>query len=127
LNQYKHLLSFDLSSYGAALSVVNQFVDGDDCRDFELSPCGISAQLILLFKDEMTLKIVRENAGSYFKSQIKDVKSVENINEKLLPCYLSQNKTELKKNLVVLEGGFVSSGLQLMQKSFRARRRSCRF
>jgi hypothetical protein len=115
LNPYKHLLSFDLSSYGAALAMINHFVDGDACRELELSPCGISAQLILLFKDEMALKIVSENAISYFKSQIKDLKIVSGIHEKLLPCYLSQNKVELKKKMVILEGGFISSGLLLMQ------------
>jgi hypothetical protein len=115
LNQYKHLLSFDLSSYGAALALVNQFVDGDSCKDFELSPCGASAQVILLFKDEMALKIVQENAVSYFRSQIKDVKAVVNVNEKLLPCYLSQNKVQLQSKMYVLEGSFVSSGLMLMQ------------
>lgn len=115
MNQYKHLLAFDLSSYGAALALINQFVDNDSCRDFELSPCGSQAQLILLFRDVISLRVVRENAASFLKSQILDVQAVEDIHPDLLPCYLSQSKTELQKKLYVFEGSSVASGLVLMQ------------
>ncbi|MCC2680064.1 MAG: hypothetical protein K0R29_2640 [Pseudobdellovibrio sp.] len=116
MNQYNHLIAFDLSSYGAALALVNQFVDNDGCRDFELSPCGTSAQLILLVRDALSLKVIREQASSLLKSQILDVQTVENINSQLLPCYLSQTKTSLQKKLYVFEGIFVASGLALMQE-----------
>ncbi len=115
MNQYNHLLSFDLSSYGAGLSLVNQFVDNDGCKDFELSPCGNTAQLILLMRDTMVLKVVQESAISLLKSQILDMQLIENLQPQLLPCYLSQNKVALHKKLYVFEGPFVSSGLVLMQ------------
>lgn len=116
MNQYKHLLSFDLSSYGAGLALLNQFVDNDGCRDFELSPTGTSAQLILLLRDSLSLKVVIETAQSLLKSQILDSKAVENFHAELLPCYLSQNKAVLQKKLFVFEGSYVSSGLALMQE-----------
>jgi len=116
LNQFNHLIAFDLSSYGAALALVNQFVDNDGCRDFELSPCGTSAQLILLVRDALALKVMREQASSILKSQILDIQTVENINSQLLPCYLSQSKTALQQKLYVFEGTFVASGLALMQE-----------
>ena len=115
LNQYKHLLAFDLSSYGTGLSLINQFVDNDGCIDFELSPCGTTAQLILLTRDAMVMQVIKEKALVYFKSQIIDLKTIENVDSRLLPCYLSQNKTVLKKKLFVFEGTYVASGLQLMQ------------
>lgn len=115
MNQYNHLLAFDLTSYGAALTLVNQFVDNDSCRDFEVSPCGVQAQVILLFRDVLSLKVVRENAASFLKSQVLDVQTVENIHPSLLPCYLSQTKAELQKKLYIFEGASVASGLVLMQ------------
>jgi hypothetical protein len=116
LNQYKHLLSFDLTSYGAALSLINQFVDDEAIKVFEVSPLGHSAQLILLAKDLVSLQVVKAQSVGLLKSQILDSCLIENIHAELLPTYLSQNKTEVAKNIAIFEGGFVSTGFVLAQK-----------
>ncbi len=113
MNQYKHLLAFDLASYGAALGMINQFADDTTIKVFEVSPCGTSAILILLSADTMSLQIVKSQCETLFKSQIMSASIVENIHEDLLPVYLSQNKVELKSNLLILEGNWVSSAFEL--------------
>ncbi len=111
--QYKYLLSFDLASYGAALSIINQFVDDSSIKVFEVSPSGSSAILILLANDKVSLQIVKSQSETIFKSQILSSSMVENIHENLLPAYLSQNKVELKNNLIVLEGNYLSTAFEL--------------
>lgn len=116
MNKYNHLLSFDLTSYGAAMSIVNQFVDRDAVRDFELSPCGAGAQLILLARDAMTLNVLRGEAEALFKSQIIDSSVVENLHTNLLETYLAQNKVSVDAHLLVLEGSSLSEGFSLADK-----------
>ena len=113
MNQYKHLLAFDLASYGAALGMINQFADDTTIKVFEVSPCGSSAVLILLSNDKVSLQIVKSQSESLFKSQIMSVSLIENIHDDLLPVYLSQNKVDLKSNLLILEGNWVSSAFEL--------------
>lgn len=113
LPQYKHLLAFDLSSYGSALAIINKYVDDESVKVFEVSPCGQGAILILLAKDPMPLQLVKSESIAMLKSQILESYLIENFNSDLLPAYLSQNKTKLKKVMAVLEGGLVSSGLLL--------------
>jgi hypothetical protein len=115
LIKYRHLLSFDLTSYGAALSIVNRFVDGETVRDFELSPLGVEAQLILLASDAMALQLIKNESQSYLGSQVLESVLIENIHDDLLPVYLSQNKTALKKSLTVLEFSSVSKGFTAAQ------------
>lgn len=109
----KHLLAFDLASYGAALGIINQYVDDSNVKVFEISPCGSSAILILISSDKMSLQIVKSQSESIFKAQILASAMVENIHNDLLPTYLSQNKVELKNNLLVLEGSYVCSALEI--------------
>ncbi|MEQ1723224.1 MAG: hypothetical protein ABL930_08600 [Pseudobdellovibrio sp.] len=113
MNQYNNLLAFDLASYGAALSIINQFADDLSIKVFEVSPSGSSAILILISTDKVSLQIVKSQSETIFKSQILSASIVENIHENLLPAYLSQNKVELKSNMLVLEGNYVSTGLEL--------------
>lgn len=117
MNKYKHLISFDLSSYGTALSILNQFADGESVKDFEVSLCGPSAQLILLGQDAISLQVIKAEAQALFKTQILDVQIIENIHADLLPTYLSQNKAQVLNSTAVLEGPFVSTGLQLLQQA----------
>ena len=117
MNKYKHLISFDLSSYGTALSILNQFVDGESVKDFELSLSGTSAQLILLAQEVVSLQIIKGESMALFKSQILDVQIVENIHSELLPIYLCQNKPAVKSAMAIFEGAFVSTGLQLLQQA----------
>lgn len=116
MNQYKHLIAFDLTSYGAALALLNQFADGDNIKDFEISPCGTTAQLILLAKEPISLEVIKSQALSMIKSQILDVQIVRDIHADLLPSYLSQNKVALQKSLFVLEGSALPTAFVLMQK-----------
>lgn len=106
-----------MSSYGTALSILNQFADGENVKDFEVSLCGTTAQLILLSQDVISLQVIKGEAQSLFKSQILDVQIIENIHENLLPVYLSQNKPQIQTSMAVLEGVFVSTGLQLLQQA----------
>ena len=115
MNKYRHLLSFDLTCYGAALAIVNRFVDGEAVRDFELSPTGTEAQLILLSQDAFALQVVKTESQSLMGSQILESALIENIHEELLPTYLSQNKTALKSCLTVLEFSTLSQGLSAAQ------------
>jgi len=117
LNQYNHLLAFDLSSYGAAFAIINQFVDDEAVKVFEVSPCGPSAILILLSKDAISLQIVKSEVDVIYKSQILSSVLIENIHPELLPAYLSQNKTKLNNSLIILEGSFVAASLSLAQKA----------
>ncbi|MBY0553342.1 hypothetical protein K2P97_02355 [bacterium] len=119
-NQFKHLLAFDLASYGAALGIINQYVDDSLVKVFEISPCGSSATLILLSSDVVSLQIIKSQSESIFKSQILAISLVENVHEDLLLAYLSQNKTVLKNHLVVLEGSYVSSALEVANSLLKA-------
>lgn len=119
MNLYKHLLAFDLSSYGAALAIINQFADDDAVKIFEISPCGTSAVLLLVAQEINVLTLVKTEAESIFKSQILSSAIIENIHSDLLPTYLSQNKTPLKKSLVILEGNFVALGLSLSDRALK--------
>lgn len=117
MNQYNHLLAFDLSSYGAAFAIINQFVDDETVKVFEVSPCGVSANLILLAKESISLQIIKSEAIAIFQSQILSAALIENIHHDLLPVYLSQNKSTLKKSLIIFEGSSVAQGLALAQKA----------
>ena len=115
MTKYKHLIAFDLSSYGVGLAIINKFVDGETIKDFEISPCGTNAQLILLSQDFMALQVVKNESLSFFKSQVLAVETIENFHPELLPCYLSQNKVSLLNKLMVLEGQSLPAGLVIMQ------------
>lgn len=117
MNQYNHLLAFDLSSYGVALAIINQFADDEAVKVFEVSPCGQSAILILLAKDANVLVILNAEIESTFKSQILASSLIENTHGDLLPTYLSQNKVVLHKSLIILEGSSVAMGLALAHKA----------
>ncbi len=108
-------MSFDLTSYGAALAIINRFADGEIVRDFELSPTGVDAQLILLSQDSIALQVVKTESQSLMGSQILGSALIENLHEELLPTYLSQNKVSLQNCLTVLEFSTLSQGLTAAQ------------
>lgn len=111
--QYKHLFAADLSSYGSALAIINKFVDDENVKVFEVSPCGQGGILLLVAKEILPLQILKSECEAMLKSQILNSCVIENCHEQLLKTYLSQNKTKLNKVMAVLEGSFVSSGLFL--------------
>lgn len=113
MNQFKHILTFELSSFGAALSVINHFVDDKAVKVFEVSPCGSAAVLILLGQDVLSLQILKSEAQARFRSQILESSIVEYAHGELLPAYLSQNKTGLSTSMVFLEGASVAKGISL--------------
>lgn len=113
MNKYKHVLAFDLSSYGAALSIINQFVDDQSVKVFEVSPSGQTAILILVSQDLIGLQVIKSEAISYYRSEILEFSMIENIHEEVMPVYLSQNKPGVSKSLVILEGPFVSTALAI--------------
>lgn len=116
MNKYKHIIAFDLSSYGAALAIINQFVDDEGVKVFEISPCGTSAILILLAQEINLAQLLKSEIISFFKAQVLNAHVVENIHCDLLPTYLSQNKALLQKNLLVLEGNSIATGLRLADR-----------
>lgn len=116
MNQYKHLLALDLTCYGAALAIINEFVDDEGIKVFEVSPCGQSAILILVAKESVSLQVIKAEATSIFKAEILSAVVIENIHEELLPTYLSQNNVALSKSLVILECSSVATGLRSADK-----------
>ncbi len=113
MNKYKHVLAFDLSSYGAALSIINQFVDDQSVKVFEISPSGQTAVLILVSQDLFGLQVVKSEAVSFYRSEILEFSMIENIHEDVITVYLSQNKPGVSKSLVIVEGPFVSTALAI--------------
>lgn len=113
MNKYKHVLAFDLSSYGAALSIINQFVDDQSIKVFEVSPSGQTAILILVSQDLLGLQVIKNEAVSFYRSEILEFSMIENIHEDVIPVYLSQNKPGVSKTLVIVEGPFVSTALAI--------------
>lgn len=116
MNRYKHLLTFDLSSYGVALAIANQFADDQAIRIFEISPVGTAAQLILIGEEITSLEFVRSEAQSLFRAQILASEVVANMHADLLPVYLSQKSSPLKKSVVIFEGESTAFGLKLAQQ-----------
>ena len=98
------------------MSIINQFVDHDAVRDFEISPCGSGAQLILLGRQAITLNVLCGQVESLYKSQIIDAAVVENIHPNLLETYLAQNKVSVDAHLIVFEGSSLSEGFSLTNK-----------
>ena len=113
MNKFKHVLAFDLSSYGAALSIINQFVDDNSIKVFEVSPSGQTAVLILVSQDLIALQVVKNETVSFYRSEILESSMIENIHEDVIPAYLSQNKPGVCKSMVIVEGPFVSTALAI--------------
>lgn len=106
----------DLTSYGAAFAIINRFVDDEGIKVFEVSPCGQAAILILLAKEINSAQILKSEIASFFKDQVLNIALIENSHADLLPTYLSQNKTSLSQNLLILEGSSIAVGLGLADK-----------
>lgn len=101
--QFKNLLVLDLFSYGSALGIINQFVDDDQIKVFEISPIGSAAVLILWVRDFLTASILKKEIESQFKSSLHSVSLIENLHEELLPIYLSQKQGLLCKKMLIVE------------------------
>jgi len=115
--QYKNLLVLDLFSYGSALSILNQFVDDDQIKAFEISPTGSAATLILLIRDFLTATVLKKEIESQFKSSLHSLSLIENIHQNLLPTYLSQKQGLLSKKMLVAESNSLADSFFLAQNS----------
>lgn len=112
LINYKHLLALDLSSYGSALAIINQFCDDDQIKVFEISPVGYAGLLILLIKEETAADILKNEVISFFKSNLLSVELLKNFDSRILEIYLSQNKSEVSTSLLIQEFSFVSQAFK---------------
>lgn len=109
------LLVLDLSSYGSALAIINQFADGKNVVVFEVSPIGTAALLILEIKDRIASHLVKNEIGSFYKSSILSSRLLETFDTSLLKVYLSQNQDEVAKHLLIQEFSFVSEAFAAAQ------------
>lgn len=117
------LLVLDLSSYGSALAIINQFCDDKSVQVFEVSPLGTAGLLILDIKDPIAGTLLKNDIFSIHKNFILSYRLIEEYDLQLLKVYLSQNKPEIQKHLFVQEFSFVSEALaaakEWMQKSIQ--------
>lgn len=120
MNQYRHLLVFDLSSYGVALALINRYADDDAVKVFEVSPCGSAALLLLIAKEPMALSLIQAEAQKLYGAQILKSALISDLHESLLPTYLSQNDTAVSKHLAVLEFSALSDALSEAQKILKS-------
>jgi hypothetical protein len=114
--QYRHLLVFDLTSYGSALALINRYADDQSVKVFEVSPCGSAALLLLVAKEIQELQIIQSEAQKLFAPQILKSALISEIHENLLPTYLSQNKNSISEHLAVLEFSNLSDALVCSQQ-----------
>lgn len=117
--QYKSLLVLDLFSYGSALSILNQYVDDDQIKVFEISPTGSAATLILWIRDVMTANVLKKDIESQFKASLHSVSLIENLNEELLPTYLSQKQGPLFKKMLVAESNSLANSFLVADGSLK--------
>lgn len=103
MTEFKNLIVFDLTKLGAAYQIINSFVDNETVHVFEVSPVGTSAILILASNDLIALKFIEKECLAFFKADILNASFIENVSEKLIESYLSQNTAVVKKHLVVIE------------------------
>jgi hypothetical protein len=104
-----------LSSYGSALSIINQFCDDEQVKAFEISPVGAAALLILTIKDAVSAEIILKEVSSFFNSQVLSIRLIKNINSIVLKNYLSQAQEALKDFVLVQEFSFVSEAFEVAQ------------
>ncbi len=121
MNSYRHLVVVDLSSYGSALALINQFSDDLDVKVFEISPLGSAALLILMTKESMAAEVLKNEIIAYRSAAIIKIAVIKDAHEELLKTYLSQNNPGLKNEMIVLESPYVSDAMlaadQLLKKS----------
>jgi len=111
LTNQASLLVLDLSSYGSALAIINQFCDGQSVEVFEVSPVGTAAILILEIKERIAGTLLKNEIFSFYKSSVLSSRLIETYDLNVLKTYLSQNKPEVSNHLLVQEFSFVSEAL----------------
>lgn len=102
-NSYQFFVVLDLTSYGSALAILNQFADDDVVKVFEISPTGSAAFLLLATKNLVDAEVLASQIKKIYKDDILEIELILKTQEEVLQTYLSQNTPKLKKNLAVLE------------------------
>lgn len=105
------LLVLDLSSYGAALAIINQFCDEKNVEVFEVSPVGTASILILEIKDRVAGTLLKNEIFAFYKNSILASRLIEDYDLNLLKVYLSQNKAEVLDHILVQEFSFVAEAV----------------
>jgi len=103
LTEFKHLLVLDLTKIGTAYQMINSFVDDEAVHVFEISPIGTNAVFILGANDLITLQLVQQQAVSFFKSDILNIRLIDDVHPTVLLAYLSQSSVALNKHIAVIE------------------------
>jgi hypothetical protein len=116
LDNQSSLLILDLSSYGSALAIINQFCDGKSVEVFEISPIGTAAILILEIKDRIASTLLKNEILSFFKSSILSSRLIEKYDLRILKVYLSQNNDSISNHLLIQEFSFVSEAFVAAQE-----------
>ncbi len=101
---------FDLTKLGTAYQIINAFVDDKVVHAFEVSPIGTQAVLILSSKDSIALKLIYEQCLRFYRSDILQSELIAEINNEVIAAYLSQNKTQILKHMLVVEGESFAKG-----------------
>ncbi len=116
LFNYRHLIAVDLTSYGSALALINQFSDDDGIKVFEISPLGSGALLILMAKEVTAAAILKNQIQSQMNPSVLNLCLIEKAHENLLKTYLSQTTSKVAKSMLIIESSFVSEALGIANK-----------
>ena len=111
---------FDLTKVGAAYQIINSFVDNEVVHAFEISPIGAAALLILNSKDQIALQFIFKQCQSIYQADILYSAYLKEIDATVIEAYLSQNKPEVKKHILMAEAQSFSEGFVLIQNLSQA-------
>lgn len=93
----------DLTSYGSSLAILNQFVDDDVVKVFEVSPTGQASFLILTTQSLVDAEILESQIIKIYKDDILSIELIKNIKSEVVQTYLSQKAPDVKKSIAVFE------------------------
>ena len=113
MSSFGSVAIFDLAKIGIAYLIINSFVDEEVIQVFEVSPIGGRAILILRSTDKMALEFTYRQCLNLYGSDILEHSFINDMDESVVACYLSQNHPTLKKHLFVVEERFLSTAFQL--------------
>lgn len=116
MSSFGSVAIFDFAKVGTAYLIINSFVDEVVIQVFEISPVGGRAVLILRSADKLALEFIYQQCLTLHGSDILECAFIDELDENIVACYLSQNHPTLKKNLFVVEERFVSKAF-LIAKS----------
>ncbi|MBC7743420.1 MAG: hypothetical protein H7061_14580 [Bdellovibrionaceae bacterium] len=116
MSKYSNLIVVDLSSYGSALALINEFSDDEGVKVFEVSPMGTGALLILMTQEVTAAQILKNQIQTQMNPSVLSCCLIEDAHDDLLKTYLSQSQTKVGKNIMIIESTFVSEALSLANK-----------